>query len=99
MYLKVVLPIFQTKRRNLSSSIRTLCEIKVFLELLGDNNQSITLLIDTMQPRSKCKSSDDSYFNFFNGNSQFHLQMQLALINHLVPLVTKRLDKKRKTVS
>lgn len=68
--------------------------VDVFLSLLGNEEQSIIEVIDTMPPLNKIKVTDNPYHNFFNApnNSHFHMQMELALIERLIPILAKRLE-------
>lgn len=67
--------------------------IDIFLSMIGDENQTIVDTIDTMQPLSDLKDDNNIYHKFFNlqGNSNFHIQMELALVNKLVPFIAERL--------
>lgn len=68
--------------------------VNYFLTLLGDKEQSIIKIIDTMAPLNTVSNEDNPYHQFFNvpNNSNFHLQMELALIDRLIPIVAERLE-------
>lgn len=67
--------------------------VDYFLSLLGDTEQPIIDIINTMPPLSNISNENSTYHQFFNSsnNSSFHLQMEIALINRLIPFVTERL--------
>lgn len=68
--------------------------VDCFVSMLGDENQSIINTIANMKPLCNLQDANDVYHKFFNApnNSSFHIQMEIALINQLIPIVSKRLE-------
>lgn len=68
--------------------------VDCFVSMLGDENQSIISIIANMKPLCVLQDANDIYHQFFNApnHNSFHIQMELALINQLIPIVSKRLE-------
>lgn len=68
--------------------------VSYFLSMLGDEDEPLINIIANMKPLCNVQNDDDIYHKFFNSpsNSRFHIQMKIALINQLIPIVSKRLE-------
>jgi len=62
--------------------------VDVFLSLIGDDTQPFVSRLDKLQKMSGI-TQDDTYGKFVNRieNSRFHMQMQVALCEKLIPIV------------
>jgi len=66
--------------------------VDYFLSFFEDKGQPIIDIINNMPPLNNATDNSSPYHQFFNSSSNFHLQMELALIEHLIPIVAERLE-------
>lgn len=68
--------------------------VEYFVSLLGDENRPIIDIINTMPALNNKIDTNNPYHKFFNsaGNSNFHLQMEIELINRLITILSNRLE-------
>lgn len=68
--------------------------INCFISMIGDENEPLIDMIARMKPLCDMQNDNDIYHKFFNSsnNSSFHIQMEIALINELIPIISKRLE-------
>lgn len=87
---------FKSKEEIYKAALNTYVSqgVDFFISLLGDKEQPIIDVINTMPPMNKVSAEDNFYHQFFNApdNSNFHLQMEIALIDRLIPILAERLE-------
>ncbi|MDD2996832.1 MAG: TetR/AcrR family transcriptional regulator [Paludibacter sp.] len=87
---------FKSKEEIYQAALETYVSqgVDYFVFLLGDKKRSIIDMIDNMPSLDSGNEKASPYHEFFNaGNhSNFHLQMEIALINRLIPIVSERLE-------
>jgi len=68
--------------------------IEAFMNLFGDNTQSLIMRLDNLQPLNEVSQDDNVYGEFVNQpqNSIFHAQMQLVLCDRLIPVMADMLQ-------
>lgn len=66
--------------------------VDYFLSFFEGKKQPLIDIITTMPPLNNATDNSSPYHQFFNSSSKFHLQMELALIERLIPVVAERLE-------
>lgn len=68
--------------------------VACFNALIKNRDCSLFELIDSFPTLHDMGNENDNYYKFFNApnNSSFHLQMEIALIDELIPIMTERLE-------
>lgn len=68
--------------------------VACFTTMIKNKDCSLFELIDSLPALHDMGNGNDQYHKFFNApnNSSFHLQMEIALINELIPIITERLE-------
>ncbi|MDD4850092.1 MAG: TetR/AcrR family transcriptional regulator [Gemmiger sp.] len=86
---------FKSKEEIYQAALETYVNqgVEQFVFLLGDKAQPLMDCIDHMPSLDGGNNQASPYHEFFNAgnNSNFHLQMEIALINRLIPIVAQRL--------
>ncbi|SHK22581.1 TetR/AcrR family transcriptional regulator [Hespellia stercorisuis] len=87
---------FKSKEEIYQAALNLYVEqgVDCFNAMMQNKNCSLFELIDTLPALHDMVIEDNQYHKFFNspGNSNFHLQMEIALINELIPILTERLE-------